>query len=39
MDRDRVVMIYGAIMGVVGSIVTSILPALFQLWLDCREYQ
>lgn len=39
MDRDLVVMIYGAIMGVVGSIVTSILTALFQLWLDRREYQ
>lgn len=39
MDRDILVMIYGAIMGVVGSIVTSILTALFQLWLDRREYQ
>lgn len=39
MDRDLLVMIYGAIMGVVGSIVTSILTALFQLWLDRREHQ
>jgi predicted PurR-regulated permease PerM len=39
MERDVVVMIYGAIMGVVGSILTSILTALFQLWLDRREYR
>lgn len=37
MERDLMVMIYGAIMGVVGSIVTSIITALFQLWLERRE--
>lgn len=39
MERDFLVMIYGAIMGVVGSIVTSIVTALFQLWLDRREHE
>lgn len=39
MERDLLFMIYGAIMGVVGSIVTSIVSALFHLWLDRREYQ
>jgi predicted PurR-regulated permease PerM len=38
MERDLMVMIYGAIMGVVGSILTSIVTALFQLWLERREY-
>ena len=38
MERDLLVMIYGAIMGVVGSIVTSIVTAVFQLWLERREY-
>lgn len=39
MERDLLVMIYGAIMGVVGSIVTSIVTALFHFWLERREYQ
>lgn len=39
MERDLMVMIYGAIMGVVGSIVTSIITALFQLWLERREFE
>lgn len=39
MERDFLVMIYGAIMGIVGSIVTSIVTALFQLWLERREYE
>jgi predicted PurR-regulated permease PerM len=38
MERDFLVMIYGAIMGIVGSIVTSSVTALFQLWLERREY-
>jgi len=38
MERDLLVMIYGAIMGVVGSIVTSIITAFFQLWIERREY-
>ena len=37
MDRDLTIMIYGAIMGVVGSVVSSIVTALFQLWLARRE--
>lgn len=39
MERDLMVMIYGAIMGVVGSIVTSIITAVFQLWLERREFE
>ncbi len=39
MERDLLVMIYGAIMGVVGSIVTSLVTATFQLWLERREYE
>jgi len=39
MERDLLVMIYGAIMGIVGSVVTSILTAIFQLWLERREYE
>src|SRR6266542_1508939 len=39
MERDLMVMIYGAIMGIVGSIVTSIVTAVFQLWLERREYE
>jgi hypothetical protein len=34
MERDLMVMIYGAMMGVVGSILTSIVTAVFQLWLE-----
>jgi len=39
MQSDLLVMIYGAIMGVVGSIVTSIVTALFHFWLDRREHE
>lgn len=39
MDRDLTMMIYGAIMGVIGSIVTSLVAALFQFWLERREYE
>jgi predicted PurR-regulated permease PerM len=39
MERDFLIMIYGAIMGVVGSIVTSIVTVVFQMWLERREYQ
>ena len=39
MDHDLTIMIYGAIMGVAGSIVSSIITALFQLWLARREDQ
>jgi hypothetical protein len=38
MDADLTIMIYGAIMGVVGSILTSIVSALFQFWLERREH-
>ena len=37
MDHDLTIMIYGAIMGVVGSVLSSIVTALFQLWLGRRE--
>jgi hypothetical protein len=39
MDHDLTVMIYGAIMGVVGSILTSIVTTLFHFWLERREHQ
>lgn len=39
MERDLLVMIYGAIMGVVGSIVTTIVTTIFRLWLERREYE
>src|SRR5512133_2594139 len=39
MNHDLLVMIYGAILGVVGSIVTSIVTAIFHFWLDRREYE
>ena len=39
MEHDLLIMIYGAIMGVVGSILTSIVTAIFHFWLDRREYE
>ena len=39
MERDLLIMIYGAIMGVVGSILTSVITAIFHFWLDRREYE
>ncbi len=39
MAHDLLIMIYGAIIGVVGSIVTSIVTAIFHFWLDRREYE
>ncbi len=39
MERDFLIMIYGAIMGVVGSVVTSIVTVAFQMWLERREYE
>jgi hypothetical protein len=39
MDRDLTIMIYGAIMGVAGSLLTSIVSALFQFWLERREHE
>ena len=39
MDSDLTVMIYGVIMGVAGSILTSIISALFQFWLPRREHE
>ena len=38
MENDLLVMIYGAIMGVTGSIITSIVTAVFQSWMERREY-
>lgn len=39
MENDLVVMIYGALMGVVGSIITSIVTAIFQSWMERREFE
>ena len=39
MDHDLTVMIYGAIMGVVGSILTSIVTTIFHFWLERREHE
>jgi len=39
MDRDLTKMIYGALMGVVGSVVSSLVTTLFQFWLARREYE
>src|SRR5215813_2666390 len=39
MDHDLTMMIYGALMGVVGSVVSSLVTTLFQFWLARREYE
>ena len=39
MDHDFTIMIYGAIMGVVGSILTSIITTIFHFWLERSEYE
>ena len=39
MDRDLTIMIYGALMGVASSIVTSLVTTTFQFWLTRREYE
>jgi hypothetical protein len=39
MDHDLTVMIYGAIMGVVASILTSIVTTIFHFWLERREHE
>ena len=39
MDHDFTIMIYGAIMGVVGSILTSIVTTIFHFWLERREHE
>ena len=39
MDNDLIIMIYGALMGVVSSIVTSLVTTTFQFWLARREYE
>jgi hypothetical protein len=39
MDNDLTIMIYGAIMGVVGSIISSLFSTIFQFWLARREYE
>lgn len=39
MDHDLTIMIYGAIMGVVGSILTSIVTTIFHFWLERREHE
>ena len=37
MDHDLTIMIYGAIMGVAGSIISSLISTIFQFWLVRRE--
>lgn len=39
MDRDVLLMIYGALMGVASSIITSLVTFMLQLWLERREYE
>jgi predicted PurR-regulated permease PerM len=39
MNHDLTIMIYGAIMGVVGSILTSIVTTVFHFWLERREHE
>ena len=39
LDQDLTIMIYGAIMGVVGSILTSLVTTIFQFWLERREHE
>lgn len=39
MDRDLVMMIYGAIMGVMSSIITTLVTSIFQYWLARHEYE
>jgi hypothetical protein len=39
MNHDLTIMIYGAVMGVVGSILTSIVTTIFHFWLERREYE
>lgn len=39
MDHDLTIMIYGAVMGVAGSIITSIVTTMFHFWLDRREHE
>ena len=39
MDHDVTVMLYGALMGIVSSILTSLVTTWFQFWLARREYE
>ena len=39
MDRDVLVMLYGAVIGVASSILTSLVTFIIQLWLERREYE
>jgi hypothetical protein len=39
MDRDLTMMIYGAILGVTSSLVTSLVTSFFQYWLARQEYE
>jgi hypothetical protein len=39
MDRDVLLMIYGALMGVVSSIITSLVTFIAQQWLERRELE
>lgn len=39
MDRDVLLMIYGAVIGVASSILTSLVTFMIQLWFERREYE
>ena len=39
MDRDLIIMFYGALMGIVSSIITSLVTTMLQYWLTRREYE
>lgn len=39
MDRDVLLLIYGALIGVASSITTSLITFMVQLWLERREYE
>jgi len=39
MDRDVLLMLYGAVIGVASSILTSLVTFMIQLWFERREYE
>jgi hypothetical protein len=39
MDHDLIMMIYGALLGIVSSMVTSLVTTIFQFWLARHEYE
>ena len=39
MDRDVLLLIYGALIGVASSILTSLVTFMIQMWFERREYE